>query len=162
MSDAIDTSAARVTDLCQRLEDIVQRLAHDVPLMSIPARPERDGDFVCREAQRMLRALLAERDKARSDLLLCVRQVSEEGRLRGIAEAERDAAQAEVKRLREAGLDALASLVAAHSLLQTAHSCGKQPRMVVAGTKMLEQMLKDYEASIQRARAALAKEAFDG
>jgi hypothetical protein len=58
--------------------------------------------------------------------------------------AERDA-------LREAGLDALASLVAAHSLLKAG---GKK---AAPSDKMFEQMLRDYEASIQRARAVLAQ-----
>jgi hypothetical protein len=59
--------------------------------------------------------------------------------------------QAENARLREAALDALASLVAAHSLLKRG---GKK---AAPSDKMFEQMLCDYDATITRARAALGE-----
>lgn len=58
-------------------------------------------------------------------------------------------ADTEIARLREALVDCALSLVAAHSLL----SCGG--KKAAASDKMFEQMLKDYQASIERARAAL-------
>jgi hypothetical protein len=70
--------------------------------------------------------------------------------LRSLA-AERDALRAENARLREAALDALAGLVAAHSLLKRG---GKK---AAPSDKMFEQMLCDYDATITRARAALGE-----
>jgi hypothetical protein len=70
--------------------------------------------------------------------------------LRSLA-AERDALRAENARLREAALDALAGLVAAHSLLERG---GKK---AAPSNKMFEQMLCDYGAAITRARAALGE-----
>jgi hypothetical protein len=48
-----------------------------------------------------IRALVAERDNLKTSVLAAVKQVSEEGRLRGIAEAEKDRLAAENARLRE-------------------------------------------------------------
>ena len=59
--------------------------------------------------------------------------------------------KAENARLREAALDALAGLVAAHSLLERG---GKK---AAPSNKMFEQMLCDYGAAITRARAALGE-----
>jgi hypothetical protein len=59
--------------------------------------------------------------------------------------------RAENARLREAALDALAGLVAAHSLLERG---GKK---AAPSNKMFEQMLCDYGAAITRARAALGE-----
>lgn len=59
------------------------------------------------------------------------------------------AATAREGRLREAALDALAHLVAAHSLLK---SGGKK---AAPSDRMFEQMLIDYQNSIDRIRAAL-------
>ncbi|MFN8994187.1 MAG: hypothetical protein ACK5X3_11080 [Pseudomonadota bacterium] len=70
--------------------------------------------------------------------------------LRSLA-AERDALRAENARLREAALDALAGLVAAHSLLERG---GKK---AAPSNKMFEQMLCDYGAAITRTRAALGE-----
>jgi hypothetical protein len=70
--------------------------------------------------------------------------------LRSLA-AERDALKAENARLREAALDALAGLVAAHSLLERG---GKK---AAPSNKMFEQMLCDYGATITRTRAALGE-----
>jgi hypothetical protein len=70
--------------------------------------------------------------------------------LRSLA-AERDALQAEKARLREAALDALAGLVAAHSLLKAG---GKK---AAPSDKMFAQMLSDYDAAITRTRAALGE-----
>jgi transketolase len=58
-------------------------------------------------------------------------------------------AEADNAALREALIDVLASLVAAHSLLEGG---GKK---AAASDKMFYQMLKDYAASIARGRAAL-------
>lgn len=66
--------------------------------------------------------------------------------------AERDAARAESERLRGAGLGALATAVAAHSLL------ARGGKRAAPSDTMFLQMLSDYEVSIARARAALAKE----
>ena len=52
--------------------------------------------------------------------------------------------------------DVLASLVAALSILNRAHAEHKEPRKVVSSDAMFAQMLKDYEASVVRAREALA------
>jgi len=60
-----------------------------------------------------------------------------------------DKADAENEKLREAALDALAGLVAAHSLLKRG---GKK---AAPSDKMFEQMLCDYGATITRVRAAL-------
>jgi len=49
----------------------------------------------------------------------------------------------------------MASLVAAISILRRAADERKDPRKVVASNVMFEQMLKDYEASLQRARDEL-------
>jgi len=57
--------------------------------------------------------------------------------------------RAEVERLRETLLNTLANLVAAHSLLSRG---GKK---AAPSDKMFAQMLADYEAAIERARAAL-------
>jgi hypothetical protein len=59
--------------------------------------------------------------------------------------------RAEIEKLREAALDALASLVAAHSLLKRG---GKK---AAPSDKMFEQMLCDYDATITRARAVLGE-----
>jgi hypothetical protein len=74
----------------------------------------------------------------------------EEVRLLSLA-AERDALRAKNARLREAALDALAGLVAAHSLLERG---GKK---AAPSNKMFEQMLCDYGAAITRTRAALGE-----
>ena len=57
----------------------------------------------------------------------------------------------EIEKLREAALDALAGLVAAHSLLKRG---GKK---AAPSDKMFEQMLCDYGATITRVRAALGE-----
>ena len=59
---------------------------------------------------------------------------------------------------REVTKDVLASLVAALSILNRAHAEHKEPRKVVSSDAMFAQMLKDYEASVVRARAALTAE----
>ena len=59
------------------------------------------------------------------------------------------ASQERERVLREAVLDCLASLVASTSLLERG---GKK---AASSDKMFAQMLKDYEASIERARQAL-------
>ena len=56
-----------------------------------------------------------------------------------------------IEKLREAALDALAGLVAAHSLLKRG---GKK---AAPSDKMFEQMLCDYGATITRVRAALGE-----
>lgn len=71
--------------------------------------------------------------------------------LRAALAAERDALEAENERLREAALDAAAHLVAATSLLR------KGGKKAAPSNKMFAQMLVDYEAAIERTRAALAK-----
>ena len=67
----------------------------------------------------------------------------------GAAVDRAERAEAENAALREALIDVLASLVAAHSLLEGG---GKK---AAASDKMFYQMLKDYAASIARGRAAL-------
>ena len=59
---------------------------------------------------------------------------------------------------RDVTKDVLASLVAALSILNRAHAEHKEPRKVVSSDAMFAQMLKDYEASVVRARAALTAE----
>jgi len=55
----------------------------------------------------------------------------------------------------EALKDAGTSLVAAHSLLS------RSSKKAAASDKMFDQMLKDYQASIDRTRATLAKHGGD-
>jgi hypothetical protein len=83
---------------------------------------------VCDEAADRIEALIRERDALT---------------------AERDALKAENERLREAALDAAAHLVAATSLLR------KGGKKAAPSNKMFAQMLVDYEAAIERTRAAL-------
>lgn len=60
-------------------------------------------------------------------------------------------------RLREPFTHALASLVAAISILRRAHDEHKEPRKVVASDKMFLQMLADYEAAAANARDTLTQ-----
>lgn len=138
MSD--ESEAARMTGASTTREE-VERLA------CLVYPPGVASDRELKEAAATLRALLDERDALASD---CLIQVATENAARHLAETERDAARAEVARMREAGLDALASLCAALDLLKRG---GKK---AAPSDRMFEQMLKDYAASIERARAALA------
>ena len=63
--------------------------------------------------------------------------------------ARAEAAEAEAEILREALKDTTAHLVAAASLLS------RSPKNAASSDKMFDQMLADYAASIDRARAAL-------
>jgi hypothetical protein len=67
-------------------------------------------------------------------------------------EARATAAEAREAKLREALLDAGASLAAAISLLERG---GKAAKKAAPSDRMFDQMLKDYRASLERARAAL-------
>ena len=58
-------------------------------------------------------------------------------------------------RLREVAVDIAASLAAAISLLERG---GKAAKKAAASDKMFDQMMLDYNASLDRARAALAGE----
>lgn len=58
-------------------------------------------------------------------------------------------------RLREVAVDIAASLAAAISLLERG---GKAAKKAAASDKMFDQMMLDYKASLDRARAALAGE----
>jgi septal ring factor EnvC (AmiA/AmiB activator) len=112
-----------------------------------------------------IRSLAAERDALKAenanlqdDLASAERErAHQQGRAdRNAAEyareqKKREQLQAENARLREAALDALAGLVAAHSLLERG---GKK---AAPSNKMFEQMLCDYGAAITRTRAALGE-----
>lgn len=68
-----------------------------------------------------------------------------------LSEAERKLALA-----REGAVDLAASMAAALSILQRAHSQKKQPSKVVASDSMFAQMMIDYQKSLDRARTTLA------
>lgn len=71
--------------------------------------------------------------------------------------AQEPAGQSEAaSQLRETTVDVLASLVAALSILRRAQEQKRKPSLAVASDKMFEQMLKDYDASVERARTSLA------
>jgi len=103
-------------------------------------------------------SLAAERDAPKADLLAArngtVAASENAGRMmeeRNDAWQEMEVLKAENARLREAALDALAGLVAAHSLLERG---GKK---AAPSNKMFEQMLCDYGAAITRTRVALGE-----
>lgn len=76
----------------------------------------------------------------------------------GLAQMKSDARLiASAPDLLEAVKDVTSSLVAALSILERATEDRKEPRQVVASDKMFRQMLADYNKSVDRARAALAK-----
>lgn len=107
------------------------------------------------EAAELIRALTAERDRLAAE---------NEGLEAQIAAIEEDGTQehneairlrGENARLREGLLDSSASLAAAISLLERG---GKR---AAPSNKMFDQMLKDYQSSLERARALLNKEPTD-
>ena len=59
-------------------------------------------------------------------------------------------------KLREATVDVLTSLVATLSILRRAQEQKRKPSLAVASDNMFEQMLKDYDAPVERARNILA------
>lgn len=68
------------------------------------------------------------------------------------------ASKAEIAELWDVAIDLLASLAAAHSILQKADERKDgSARKVVASDTMFRMMIKDYGESIERARAILAK-----
>lgn len=168
MTSEMDTSAASIVEMRRMLRlhpayvgtgemanALIDALAAERDdLLASVARPHDKADDALRRCDEKARGL-ADVAAARNALAAKYAVVNEchENALRLVREtlAERDAARAEAARLREAGLDALASLVAAHSLLKAG---GKK---AAPSDKMFAQMLRDYKASINRARAALAQ-----
>ncbi len=63
-----DTSAnnvTRVKEACWKLMHRVADRSDDVNVVSIPANPDHDADFIARDAAALLAALMQERDEAR-------------------------------------------------------------------------------------------------
>ena len=108
------------------------------------------GDLHEKSADR-IEALSAERDRWKGACRSASRDlnivVPDNDRLK----SERDAAEAKLARAVEAGVDVAASLNAATSLLERG---GKR---AAASDKMFDQMLMDYNASLDRFRATLAE-----
>jgi hypothetical protein len=65
-----------------------------------------------------------------------------------------EAQAAEIKRLRRVAIDVAASLAAAISLLERG---GETAKKAAPSDSMFDQMLRDYTASLDRARAALSE-----
>ena len=143
----IDTSTAAV----ERMAKLIAMHGDDQDTAALSALlAERDmwrqenlkKQIACEQMGARIVALEAARDAEANDEITTME--------RDAAIRERDAARAEAARLRGAGLDALATATAAHSLLSRG---GKR---AAPSDMMFLQMLSDYEASITRARAALA------
>jgi len=128
---AEDALATAERERDQALSDAVHAINRQRIAESALAQAEKERDEAIAEN-------LRNREWARAAEASCLKD-----------RAERDAARDENARLREAAMDALSSLVAAHSLLSRG---GKKS---APSDKMFEQMLKDYGAAIARTRAAL-------
>lgn len=135
------------TELVERLREYVD--AHDEQLLVI--RGQHDFIAALNEIARAadtIERLTRERDEAYKALLVYRDDAVERLARATAAEAERD-------RLREALKGTAASLVAALAILNRAREANVAPNYVVASNKMFAQMLRDYEASLDVARAAL-------
>lgn len=106
-----DTTTEAVERLRARLRKIICRIAHkeDVTVLRIPADPSHDADIICDEADKTLCALAQERDAAVARAERWDTEAAAAKIITPRLEAERDAACAEVERLREA-LELIASL----------------------------------------------------
>lgn len=148
MSD-VDTSAEAVDGLRALLHGLIDRIVKrdDVAVLRIPPDPKHDADMICAAAEKTLRALLAERDALQEQIRAL--KANKSALEIGVdeAQAERDAAQAQAKRLWEA--------------LEKIAKQKKTTELVTAHDVEFADFEGGYDECIDTARAALAKEVPD-
>jgi hypothetical protein len=164
MMELTDTELDRLAGIAEKLHPLDGNTNHGVALITAVPRliaalrgawAERDcvfeqnallrKDALYAELQKVMEAhntALAERDDAREAITLLDRDVFN-------LDAALKKAEAKNERLRETANDVLAHLVAAISVLSRGGT-----RKAAPSAKMFSQMLKDYQAAIDRARAA--------
>ena len=138
----------RTSQLIGRLREAAEWLAEDIP-EGTPEIEHLEGDVRLDELDLYCVWLMRQAADALSDPNPILAARVEE------IEAARQSAEARVEELRDLAYDLLGTLVAALSVLNRAEDRGHRPSQVVASRRMFQQMLKDYEASVERARAAL-------